>query len=302
MRHECQADDRNMNETSCPAGMNIGQLDKGSGDCRLRVDMQDSVIMMESARAGDAFAAGTYRNVTLVWAGRGPWPGAPLPAGVNLTTNRANYERAKTSWLRRHGCDPSGNNCRYLQHDKINQTPPALTRPFVQMINWPRLMTAKDGGGNGSGIQWWASGEQFTPGAAKTGSQHIKLVQPGTVDFRLSCTGSNGISVSDATRGIWIAPRSSRETNKPSVPSMVQAVPALGKINVKWDESRDDSGIASYRIYRDGEWITSVSGSLSFADRDIIGNRTYSYQIEAFDVFGNLSGLSLRAQARTGAR
>lgn len=44
------------------------------------------------------FPEGTYRNVTLIWAGEGDYP-APVPEGVTLSRDRSVWERARKSWF-----------------------------------------------------------------------------------------------------------------------------------------------------------------------------------------------------------
>jgi hypothetical protein len=74
----------------------------GSG----RVAVSNSVFMVEQLSIDGpesmALAPGAYEGVTLVWLGRGPYP-APLPAGVRVSRDRSEWERAKAGWLRRHG-------------------------------------------------------------------------------------------------------------------------------------------------------------------------------------------------------
>jgi hypothetical protein len=43
-----------------------------------------------------------YEDVTIVWAGRGRYPGN-VPEGCTLTTDRAAYDEADRDWKRRHG-------------------------------------------------------------------------------------------------------------------------------------------------------------------------------------------------------
>ena len=51
------------------------------------------------------FPRGTYRDVTLVWLGKGEYPGA-VPDGVNVTKDAKVWENARDAWLRRHGKQP----------------------------------------------------------------------------------------------------------------------------------------------------------------------------------------------------
>jgi len=59
------------------------------------------------------FAPGIYKNVIIVWAGKGRYPGT-LPAGIMLTTDRSVWDKARVDWLQRHGCDANGDDCAFL--------------------------------------------------------------------------------------------------------------------------------------------------------------------------------------------
>jgi hypothetical protein len=51
---------------------------------------------------------GLYEDVTLVWLGRGDYPGGPVPRGVTVTRDRRVWDEARESWLARHGYPVTG--------------------------------------------------------------------------------------------------------------------------------------------------------------------------------------------------
>ena len=81
---------------------------KWSGAAASRVVVRNSIFRLDmpsyiSCKSQD-WPAGTYRNVVLVWAGKGRYRSAgrcvnTLPRGVRLTTNVRVWRRAKTAWL-----------------------------------------------------------------------------------------------------------------------------------------------------------------------------------------------------------
>jgi hypothetical protein len=71
-----------------------------------RLDIKDSIFLVQTQPNGGTadFPAGTTAsNVTVVWLGKGPYPGS-VPPGVTITTNRGVWDSARSKWLKRHGC------------------------------------------------------------------------------------------------------------------------------------------------------------------------------------------------------
>ncbi len=73
-----------------------------------KVTIRNSVFKLDMASytscGAQVWPAGTYQNVTLVWAGAGPYATAggcknTLPAGVTLTTDNSVWSKAKAAWL-----------------------------------------------------------------------------------------------------------------------------------------------------------------------------------------------------------
>ncbi len=67
-----------------------------------RVEMHDCILTMDAISINGPdemrFPPGTYENVTLVWAGEGPYP-VPLPSGVSVTTDVDVWRKARASWI-----------------------------------------------------------------------------------------------------------------------------------------------------------------------------------------------------------
>ena len=81
---------------------------KWSAAAAKNVTIRNSVFRLDMASYSSCspqqWPAGTYENVTLVWAGKGSYSTAggcknTLPAGVKLTTDTGVWDRAKTAWL-----------------------------------------------------------------------------------------------------------------------------------------------------------------------------------------------------------
>jgi hypothetical protein len=80
----------------------------------------------------------------------------------------------------------------------------------------------------------------------------------------------------------------------PSLPSSVTATRATAGIDVAWGASSDPSGIASYRVYRNGIAIGTATG-LSFHDASPPSNVTLAYAVSA------VSAASIEGEVATAA-
>ncbi|MCH6257217.1 malectin domain-containing carbohydrate-binding protein [Puniceicoccaceae bacterium K14] len=65
---------------------------------------------------------------------------------------------------------------------------------------------------------------------------------------------------------------------------------SMSTISISWAASTDDTGIASYEIYRDGSLVSAVSGiTTEFEDTGLTLSTAYNYQIYAIDLANNAS-------------
>lgn len=63
------------------------------------------------------------------------------------------------------------------------------------------------------------------------------------------------------------------------------------QVKLSWLASTDDWAVVRYRVYRNGEQI-GLSQTTQYTDTDIQANRTYIYEVSAYDRAGNESALS----------
>ena len=77
--------------------------------------------------------------------------------------------------------------------------------------------------------------------------------------------------------------------NLPSVPTRLTATAVSpSQIDLSWDASTDEIGVAGYNIYRDGSYLKSVT-TTSTSDTGLNPNTQYCYTVSAFDAAGNES-------------
>ncbi|MFG2057490.1 DNRLRE domain-containing protein [Micromonospora sp. NPDC048930] len=91
------------------------------------------------------------------------------------------------------------------------------------------------------------------------------------------------------------------DATPPTTPADLRASAAgPNRVDLSWDAATDDSGVAGYRVYRDGTAIGTATG-LSFTDTTALSETSYSYAVAAFDAAGNSSGPSTPALVTTPA-
>ena len=97
----------------------------------------------------------------------------------------------------------------------------------------------------------------------------------------------------DRARWAW-------DETAPPAPAGVTAEPRDGHaVDLSWDASNDpESGIKSYRIYRDGELIDEVPET-AFMDINLLHNTDYSYTVSAVNVWGYEGDRSAPTTTRT---
>ncbi|MCK4644614.1 MAG: S8 family serine peptidase [Candidatus Aminicenantes bacterium] len=80
--------------------------------------------------------------------------------------------------------------------------------------------------------------------------------------------------------------------------NLVAAAASENQIDLNWDASTDNIGVAGYSIFRDGG-LFGTSATTSFSDTGLEPSTTYEYKVQAFDAAGNESSLSDPASATT---
>ena len=95
------------------------------------------------------------------------------------------------------------------------------------------------------------------------------------------------------------------DTTPPSVPSSLKIVAKTDtSVSISWSASTDNVGVKNYRIYRNGNSITSVNGTVN-NDSPLRASTTYTYSVAAVDTSGNQSnqsaGLSVTTLASGGS-
>ncbi len=88
------------------------------------------------------------------------------------------------------------------------------------------------------------------------------------------------------------------DTAAPSIPAdLTGQVTTNGAVLLTWGSSSDNVGVASYLVYRDGQQVAAVGGTMtSYTDATAAGGTAYAYAVSAVDAAGNESGRSAPTQ------
>lgn len=197
----------------------------------------------------------------------------------------------------------------------VVEPPPADTKaPTISNITFSNLT------GTGITIAWTTdenSDTQVEYGLTSNYGSQIALINtsslshsatlsdlsPGTsYHYRVKSRDSAG-NLGVSSDNIFTT-QTSPDTTAPTVPAGLTATPTGDtQIQLSWTASVDlagagqsVSGIARYQIFRDGT-LLGTSPTTAYLDTGLIANTSYSYQIAAVDVVGNVSAKSASVNA-----
>jgi hypothetical protein len=92
------------------------------------------------------------------------------------------------------------------------------------------------------------------------------------------------------------------DTAPPSAPTNLSAnASSPTTVNLSWNASTDNVGVAGYNVYRNGALLTQTGPSTTYSDTSAAASTTYSYNVRARDQAGNTSGPSNTATVTTPA-
>jgi len=89
------------------------------------------------------------------------------------------------------------------------------------------------------------------------------------------------------------------DTTPPTAPANLTATAvSQTQVNLSWNASTDNVGVAGYKVYRDGAFLASTS-TTSYSDTAVQGGTSHSYKVYAYDAAGNISPASNTATVTT---
>jgi len=139
-------------------------------------------------------------------------------------------------------------------------------------------------------------------------------------DFRLAFTNSTSFNVGELNPGIEysfsvtaidekgnesthsspaVTTTRSLDTEAPSVPTGLRTTALTGySIDITWDASTDNTGVAGYRVWLNGSEIGTSTNNI-YAISSLSPNTNYALAIAAYDLAGNESQRTANLQVRT---
>jgi alpha-tubulin suppressor-like RCC1 family protein len=137
----------------------------------------------------------------------------------------------------------------------------------------------------------------MAPGTVKA-NDNLKVKVTSALDAGKTARAT--LTVGDAAGNFTVTTRSALDTQKPSVPAGLTATVSLdNRINLAWSAATDDVGVASYSVYRNGTWLTTLTVGTGFTDTGLSAATPYSYSVSACDAANNCSPQSAVAMNTT---
>jgi chitodextrinase len=161
-------------------------------------------------------------------------------------------------------------------------------------LNWStrpgRTSTSiSDTGSIGSGT--WA---EFDVKAVVSGN--------GTYSFNLAQTSTDGVDFySRESSNTSLRPELvlTVDDQPPSAPSgLTAAAPSRSRVDLSWNASTDNVGVADYEVFRGDSLIATISAT-TYSDATVSAGTTYSYRVRARDAAGNRSAFGNTATVTT---
>jgi hypothetical protein len=147
-------------------------------------------------------------------------------------------------------------------------------------------------GGGGHGIQNFLTTDNrlaagFDTSPNSLGSLRFELNQSGAsfqyINYLGAVLDSGAIPCSGAPSDVTV----------PSAPTSLAAVTDTStQVDLSWNASSDNVGVAGYDIYRDGSFLVSLGVVTSYRDVNLTQGAVYNYQVKARDAAGNMSDFS----------
>ncbi len=154
-----------------------------------------------------------------------------------------------------------------------------------------------------NGIQDAGGWKTFTPGKIAVSAVTAKIGSrgDGNANYFLGKTDEMAIydKVLTGTDVADLYNAGAVDIIPPTIPENLTAEAiSAGEIALMWNTSTDNLGVAGYKIYRNSNFLTSVS-SAGYTDVNLPPDTVYSYNVSAVDALGNESGRSTTATATT---
>jgi len=229
----------------------------------------------------------------------------PANTDIILDNNVATY--TGTWFTGTSSTDKYGPDYRYATTD-VSDTRTAMWTPKIDIAGYYDVYCWYPKGSNRSTrapytVYWNGGSQRVEINQQVNGGQWVALVSSkrfsaGTSGYVVlsNGTGESSLNVmADALRFLLV----SDDLTPPSTPSNLSATAvSSSQINLSWNASTDNVGVAGYKVYRNGTQVATTSAT-SYSDTGLAELTTYTYEVSAYDAMGNESAKSSQAVATT---
>ncbi len=178
-----------------------------------------------------------------------------------------------------------------------------VTESFTNRIF---LSTKRYGGGQDILLGEFPMTLNGTKSRSETVHVTIPQVEAGQWYVAVFTDANMAVNESDENNNISSAPvtiigATPTDRTPPTAPTNLRAVAVSPtQIDLSWNPSTDNVGVAGYKIFRNGSFVRSVQQT-SFNDTGLTPATRYCYKVSAYDAAGNESNPSSEACATTTA-
>lgn len=129
--------------------------------------------------------------------------------------------------------------------------------------------------------------------SATTSATLTGLAASTTYEVTVTARDAAGnVSAASAPVTVTTEEATGGDTQAPTVPTGLAAGEVTSSsVELVWEAASDDTGVAGYRVHRDGDLVADVTGT-SATDSGLDAGTTYSYTVTAYDAAGNASAAS----------
>ncbi|MGA2592920.1 MAG: hypothetical protein ABSH32_23650 [Bryobacteraceae bacterium] len=230
-----------------------------------------------------ATAAGMHMTISQCWLRKvrdAEWSLLSLPATPSGTQFGGDIEEAREAYS---FWEPLDQSFLQIVYDLANYqgmywVAPFNTQSLSAYLTW-------DNGTNAI----YDDCDTWTYSAGFTGSPCGTLDDTAVFSSVVASGGTQLVAAQYAsTAQFWhnlIAPA---DTTPPTTPTSLQAAACASSVDLSWNPSTDDVGVAGYQVWRNGVQIASVIAA-SYSDTGLAASTAYTYQVKAFDLSSNIS-------------
>jgi chitodextrinase len=144
------------------------------------------------------------------------------------------------------------------------------------------------GGGDGRGFG------QFMLTPFHTAKDRTQVHPEGHTWYDDVIISTQPIAMSSGTQ-----PPPAGDTTAPTIPAGVTATAvSASQVNLAWTAATDNTGVASYRVFRNGSQVGTTTGT-TYQDTGLTASTVYTYRVVAIDSAGKLSEQSTAVSATT---